>query len=274
MTDALVKGWIGIAEQGIELLGRPAYGGVMAQRAVAAETLGVTRQTLRNYIDCLRFLKVVDAVRPEAGTALRTYAATVVAIYSRWYRYDPEGALDHAIAAQGQPATFIIAAEKAARRAVGPSSQSLLEVATKGVTATAGRAVCKALGGRTVPRLQDLRVDANVEPISVAMGAVQALVGDEIAIPVIELDRGTTGDGHRRGARSALARANLATSCNPLVLILLPDAEALDAYRAALPPVDKWLEGGSSLPMHRFAEGLGLVMAVEAAGFADAWSSN
>lgn len=274
------KGWVDIAARGLERLATAAeHGSTMARRARVAEELGVSRQTLRNYIDCLRFVLDVDAVRPEAGIALRRFAATIVAVYSRWFRYDPDGALDHAIAAQGLPATRIIAAEKAARRRLVPNEPSLLDRAMQGATGQAGPILAHAfaLGRATgiVPRLEELSIVENGDPLSAAMGAPRVLSGGDggTIVPVIELDRGSVGDGHRRSARATLARAALAAARHPLVIVLLPDRAAVEEYLAFLPPIDDFVVRSGPPVLHVFADGLGAVATMSADRFVPDWTA-
>ena len=281
MKEDVVKRWVEIAAEGMNRLETAAeHGSTMARRAQVAEDLGVSRQSLRNYMDCLRFVHQVDAIRPEAGTALRGFAATVVAVYSRWYRYDPVGALDHAIAAKGMPATRIIAAEKVARRSLVTVEPTLLERAMENAKGLAGKAISKALA-RSVEidaplRIEELQIVPNVDALSIAMGAAKALstADGRLTMPVIELDRGSVGDGHRRGARSALSRATLAAVRHPLIVVLLPDPAAIKEYISFLPSIDEYVVFADSPMIHVFANGLGAVATMSVERFAQEWSAD
>ncbi|KQT48151.1 hypothetical protein ASG47_07190 [Devosia sp. Leaf420] len=270
------KNWIDVARKGLERLAASVeHGRTMSDRAVVAKDLGVSRQTLRNYIDCYRFVSEVETFQPEAADALRTYSATVVAIYSRWAKYDRPGAMEHAIAGQGLPAAAIIAAEKSARRAIRPTNVTMLDGSMDGARGSAGPSVASALkqAKHASLNLESFSVKANSAPLSLAMGVTQVLASEEgTTLAVLELDRGSVGDGHRRNARTVLAKASLAAAVHPLVIILLPDAVALSEFRAMLPPAADF-QRVSPLPAFVFAEGLGWIIAMTAERFSQDWAS-
>lgn len=174
--DDRAKNWIEVAAKGMQRLESAySHGNVMAARANAAQELGVSRQTLRNHIDCFRFVSEIEQRRPEAALALRSFSATVVAVYSRWYKYDPEGALDHAIAARGLPAPTILAAEKAARKVLVPSTLSPMESVLLSASGSTAIRPSWPFGDSAPSSLDDLRLEENRDPLSLAMGVGKVL---------------------------------------------------------------------------------------------------
>ena len=144
----------------------------------------------------------------------------------------------------------------------------------------AGKAISKALA-RSVEidaplRIEELQIVPNVDALSIAMGAAKALstADGRLTMPVIELDRGSVGDGHRRGARSALSRATLAAVRHPLIVVLLPDPAAIKEYISFLPSIDEYVVFADSPMIHVFANGLGAVATMSVERFAQEWSAD
>jgi hypothetical protein len=273
---AMAQSWYELAARAeSELAVAAPYGSVMAQTDAVAARLGTTRQALRNYMAARRFAVGALEDDPQAARALADMSAAMVAVHSRWAKYDRAGALEHAKLAVRErlPARVIVAAEAAARAAAGEQRGTMLDraltEAAEGLPHTlgagrAGGAVAQALERFGIPRLdfRELQPTPASLPLAWAAGVRQVLRWDAPVVrewpppgglPTFFTDRGQTGpfevvgvieiplgaiaDTYRRGAKGVFARAAVAAALYPLVVVLLPDGGAVREFESALPPL-------------------------------------
>lgn len=310
----MAQSWYALAGQAeTELSVAPPYGSVMARTDAVAARLGTTRQALRNYIAARRFADGALEDDPEAAEALANMSAAMVAVHSRWAKYDRRGALEHAkaVVRERRAASAIVAAEAAARAAAGRLRGTMLGTALADSAAElppvpgigiAGGAIAGALDRFGIPGMDFRELDpvpASL-PLAIAAGVRQFLSWDvpkarkwpppggippflaergqsgpfEVA-GVIEVPAGATADSYRRGAKGVLARAALAATLYPLVIVLLPDEWAVREFETALPPIPRerlGLPGEDTWPgCHVLGRGLGTIVALAAERFADGW---
>jgi hypothetical protein len=280
--------WMEIAEQGQRVLSAEVpHGTTLSRRSAVAQELGVTGQTLSNYIDALKFVQELEATAPKASAAMSRLNPTSIAVYARWVRRDRRTALAHAIRAadEGLSTAKIIAAERAARQALArpatlvenaldeDRARDMKVVHPKGPLATG---LLRTLG--SMPRFDALVLDVPSDDLAVAMGVTNVLrwdgpfddpgrmssrfqperepwfaqrrsAGPYEVIGLVPVERGRAGDGHRRNARTVFAKAVVATSLFPVVVVMLEDEEALAEFKAMLPTIE-----GGRLGRHAVVE--------------------
>jgi len=298
--------WIEIAERGETALREAApHGSTLARRAEVAKSLGVTGQTLGNYIDALRFVRELRSTDPAAASSLARMNPTSIAVYARWARRDRDGALAHIATADrlGFSTARIIADERASRQAL-PPSPTLLDIAlgrqrpTRPYRFPAGDlaiAFGRCLG--QAPVLADLSPTPPREEMGVSMiGTLRFRRNeedlDELDAPFrpsrepwfrdrdpngpydvmgfIGVERGRAGDGHRRNARATLAKAVLLASVYPVVVVMLEDDRALVEFGTMLPALDRSRLGPHALVgpnLFAFARDAGSVLLAEPESF-------
>jgi hypothetical protein len=297
--------WIETAERARRMLeAMPADGSILARRAEVAAKLGLTKETLHNYIEASRFVERLGGTAPEMAKAMEGLSATTVGVYSRWYRRDPEEASAHARRAVEQNLSSArVAADERAARAAAPIP-SLLDLALasihderRSVDVSDDIGAALTAGGAGGIPLRWLERAPNSIPLSKAMGASEVLRPLPVAlepeiippwldqrvktglgldlIAIMEIERGAPGDAHRRNARNMIARAALVATVHPMALILVPDVDAVREFVAAVPILADHavVPSSANLAAFSFGRGGGVVAVMGAEGFSQAWSS-
>jgi hypothetical protein len=301
--------WMDIAKRGKRDLSADApHGTTLSRRSAVAQELGVTRQTLRNYIEALEFVQGMEATAPEAAAALARMNPTSIGVYARWVRRDQKAALAHAVRAAdlGLSTAKIIAAERAARQALAhpatlvekaldeDRARDMKVVHPKGPLATG---LLRTLGN--MPRFDALVLDVPSDDLAGAMGVTNVLRwdgpfddpgrkssrfrperepwfeqrrpdGPYEVIGLVPVERGRAGDGHRRNARTVFAKAVVATSIFPAVVVMLENEEALAEFKAMLPIIDAGRQGRHAVveeDLYALSGDAGCVVLADAATF-------
>lgn len=264
--------WIEAAKKAKDLL--PAdlgYGEKQKALAAVAEKVGLARQSLRNVLAAYDFLESMKADR-EAYRNLASLPNTSVEIYARWFRYDPEAALEHAARAvlDGLPVKAIIAAEKSAKSAKAPPELPLAGALVTYYREDGHRVV--AFKEPIMRHLKALAVemgpasawswDRVADPLSLALGIREAMTfypehpqdwrpsprGKwRHVVGVLEVGERALREGYRKLSKDVMARAIAGTVVYPVVLVVAPNEEALTEMTGALPrPFNK--QGGATRP--------------------------
>lgn len=305
------QNWLRIAEEAEAELARPRqHGTVMAATDEVAARLGTTRQALRNYMSALRFIRAVESENRQAAQALMRLSAAMVAVYARWSRYDRSGALEHALVAGSKllPASAILAAEAAANQKPGGTAATTLEQAVASAPAgaqyiEAGGAVAWALRrvGLKPAGLSAFTVARTELPLAAAAGVQEILVlepasskgrgkgpllddryfrtrhqFDRLEVAgVLDVAETAIKGGYRRIAKPTFVRAVAAACLYPLVLLVLPNREALREFADALPDVPPGRLGvdGEEAPPGVIVPGSGLggIVMVSADSVIETW---
>lgn len=264
--------WIEAAKKAKDLL--PAdlgYGEKQKTLAAVAEKVGLARQSLRNVLAAYDFLESVKADR-EAYRNLASLPNTSVEVYARWFKYDPEAALEHAGRAvvDGLPVKTIIAAEKSARSAKAPPEIPLVGALVTYYRAHDHRGV--VFPEPIMRHLDALAVemgpasawswDRVTDPFSLALGIREAMTfypehGPDWrhskgakwrhVVGVLEVGERALREGYRKLSKDLMARAIAGTVVYPVVLVIAPNEDALTEITGALPPPFS-KQGGATRP--------------------------
>ena len=267
----MAKAWISIAKHASALLSSPAaYGDRLKQRESVATELGVSRQTLRNYMAAYDFGLAIEKADANAAAQLWAMPATAVEIYARWAARDRDAALLH-LKSVGHSLSVaeIIKAEQEQRDRQSEPRQSLKEtIATvldgwQPPTRQVRREIAAVLERRQLPELvpSSLRWRVPERDFDRAMGVrevgqlhredldrntlAQERLRNYLAvrgggdildlIATIQVGRSENADFYRGEAKPQLARAIAVGEIYPLVILLLPDTPALLEFESQLP---------------------------------------